>query len=126
MLVVETVAKIRREHCARGKGVKTIAREMGLARNGVRKILRSGDTALEYELSEGRPSSMAPRAQHAGRAGDGQTRSGGFKRGSHASAPRFQRREESLERWIPEWQARDGSVGLATQADRLVPPVGLG
>lgn len=52
MLVVETVAKIRREHFARGKGVKTIAREMGLARNTVRKILRSGDTALEYERRE--------------------------------------------------------------------------
>ena len=33
MLVLETVAKIRREHFARGKGVKKIAREMGLARN---------------------------------------------------------------------------------------------
>jgi len=52
MLVVETVAKIRREHFARGKGVKTIAREMGLSRNTVRKILRSGDTALEYERRE--------------------------------------------------------------------------
>ena len=52
MLVVETVAKIRREHFARGKGVKTIAREMGLARNTVRKILRSGDTAPEYERRE--------------------------------------------------------------------------
>lgn len=29
MLVVETVAKIRREHFRRGKGVKTIARELG-------------------------------------------------------------------------------------------------
>ena len=52
MLVVETVPKIRREHFARGKGVKTIAREMGLARNTVRKILRSGDTAPEYERRE--------------------------------------------------------------------------
>ncbi|PHY18142.1 hypothetical protein CSW59_15340 [Caulobacter sp. BP25] len=37
MLVLETVAKIRREHFARGKGVKTIAREMGLARNTMRE-----------------------------------------------------------------------------------------
>lgn len=49
MLVLETVAKIRREHFARGKGVKTIAREMGLARNTVRKVLRSGETSLVYE-----------------------------------------------------------------------------
>jgi transposase len=52
MLVLETVAKIRREHFARGKGVKTIAREMGLARNTVRKVLRSGETSLEYERRE--------------------------------------------------------------------------
>jgi len=37
VLVLETVAKIRREHFARGKGVKTIAREIGLARNTLRK-----------------------------------------------------------------------------------------
>lgn len=33
MLVLETVAKIRREHFARGKGVETTVRKMGLARN---------------------------------------------------------------------------------------------
>ncbi|MCA0358317.1 MAG: hypothetical protein LCH78_15970 [Proteobacteria bacterium] len=47
MLVVGAGAKIRREHFARGEGEKTIAREMGLARNTVRKILGSGNTALE-------------------------------------------------------------------------------
>ena len=52
MLVVETVAKIRREHFGRGKGVKTIARELGLSRNTVRKVLRSGETAFEYERAE--------------------------------------------------------------------------
>ena len=41
MLVVETVAKIRREHFGRGKGVKTIARELGLSRNTVRNWLRT-------------------------------------------------------------------------------------
>lgn len=52
MLVVETVAKIRREHFGRGKGVKTIARELGLSRNTVRKVLRSGETSFEYERSD--------------------------------------------------------------------------
>lgn len=42
MLVMKTVAKIGRESFARGKGVKTIGREMGLARNTARKVLRSG------------------------------------------------------------------------------------
>ena len=52
MLVVETVAKIRREHFGRGKGMKTIARELGLSRNTVRKVLRSGETSFEYERTE--------------------------------------------------------------------------
>jgi hypothetical protein len=36
MLVVETVAKIRRDH-HRGKPIKAIVRETGLSRNTVRK-----------------------------------------------------------------------------------------
>jgi transposase len=52
MLVVETIARIRREHFARGKGVKTIARDLGLSRNTVRKVLRSGETSFAYERSD--------------------------------------------------------------------------
>ena len=52
MLVVETVAKIRRAHLSEGKGFKTIARELGLSRNTVRKVLRSGQTSFVYEREE--------------------------------------------------------------------------
>ena len=52
MLVVETIARIRREHFARGKGAKTIARDLGLSRNTVRKVLRSGETSFSYERSD--------------------------------------------------------------------------
>jgi transposase len=52
MLVLETVAKIRREHLAGGKGMKTIAREMGLSRNTVRKVIRSGRASFAYERTE--------------------------------------------------------------------------
>ena len=48
MLVVETVARIRRAHFVQGKGIKEIARELGIARNTVRKVLRSGETAFAY------------------------------------------------------------------------------
>jgi hypothetical protein len=51
-LVVETVAKIRREHFGRSQGAKAITRELRLSRNTVRKVLRSGETSLEYERSE--------------------------------------------------------------------------
>src|ERR1700753_3207642 len=49
MLIVETIARIRREHLDRGKSIKQIARELKLSRNTVRRILRSGETAFTYE-----------------------------------------------------------------------------
>jgi transposase len=49
MLVVETIARIRREHLSRGKSIKEIARDLKISRNTVRKILRSGETSFSYE-----------------------------------------------------------------------------
>src|SRR6266404_9143111 len=49
MLIVETVARIRREHFIKGKTIKEIARDLKVSRNTVRKVLRSGETAFEYE-----------------------------------------------------------------------------
>ena len=49
MLVVETIAKIRRAHFVQGKSIKAISRELKVSRKVVRKVLRSGATAFEYE-----------------------------------------------------------------------------
>jgi transposase len=49
MLVVETIARIRREHFIKGKTIKEITRDLGVSRNTVRKVLRSGETSFEYE-----------------------------------------------------------------------------
>jgi transcriptional regulator with XRE-family HTH domain len=49
MLVVETIARIRREHFVKGKTIKEIARDLGISRNTIRKVLRSGETSFEYE-----------------------------------------------------------------------------
>ena len=49
MLVVETIARIRREHFIKGKTIKEIARDLKVSRNTVRKVLRSGGTSFEYE-----------------------------------------------------------------------------
>jgi hypothetical protein len=49
MLVVETVAKIRRLHFAQGKAIKVICRELGLSRKVVRKVIRSGASEFHYE-----------------------------------------------------------------------------
>ena len=46
MLVVETIARIRREHFIKGKTIKEIARDLRVSRNTVRKVLRSGETSL--------------------------------------------------------------------------------
>ena len=50
-MVVETVARIRREHFVKGKTIKEIARDLKVSRNTVRKVLRSGETSFEYERS---------------------------------------------------------------------------
>ena len=49
MLFVETIARIRREHFIKGKTIKEIVRDLKVSRNTVRKVLRSGETAFEYE-----------------------------------------------------------------------------
>src|SRR5215467_4859583 len=48
MLVVETIGRIRREHVNKGRSIKEIVRELKVSRNTVRKVLRSGATAVEY------------------------------------------------------------------------------
>src|SRR6201993_582684 len=49
MLIVETIARIRREHFIKGKTIKEIVRDLKVSRNTVRKVLRSGETSFEYE-----------------------------------------------------------------------------
>ena len=57
MIIVETIAKVRRDHFVHGKGIKRISRERGLSRNSVRKILRSEATEFCYD----RPSQPLPK-----------------------------------------------------------------
>jgi transposase len=52
MLVVETVAKIRRAYFVQGKAIKAICRELGVSRKVVRKVLRSEATEFRYEREE--------------------------------------------------------------------------
>jgi transposase len=49
MLVVETIARIRREFFVKGKTIKEIVRDVKVSRNTIRKVLRSGATSFEYE-----------------------------------------------------------------------------
>jgi len=48
MLVVETIAKIRRAYFVQKKPIKAICRELGLSRKVVRKVLRTGATEFHY------------------------------------------------------------------------------
>ena len=49
MLVVETIAKIRRAYFAQKKPIKAICREFRLSRKVVRKVIRSEATEFHYE-----------------------------------------------------------------------------
>ena len=56
MLVVETVARIRREYFVHRKSIKEIVRTVKVSRNTVRKVIRSGASAFSYDRnSQPRP-----------------------------------------------------------------------
>ena len=46
---VDTIARVRREFFVRGRTIKQISRDLHIARNTVRKILRSQETEFRYE-----------------------------------------------------------------------------
>ena len=48
---METIAKIRRLYYVDGKGFKTIARELHLSKNTVKKVIREDKTAATYHRS---------------------------------------------------------------------------
>ena len=52
MLVLETVAKIRRAYFVQKKPIKAICRELGVSRKVVRKVLRSEASEFRYERAE--------------------------------------------------------------------------
>ena len=49
MLVVETIAKIRRAYFVHGKLMKAICRDLGVSREVMRKVIRSEATEFRYE-----------------------------------------------------------------------------
>jgi len=51
MLVVETIAKIRRAYFIQGKSIKAMVRELRVSRKTVRKVIRSEETDFAYERS---------------------------------------------------------------------------
>ncbi len=48
MLIVETIAKIRRYYFVEGRKIKEISRDLKISKNTVRKVVRSGKTKHEY------------------------------------------------------------------------------
>ena len=54
MLVVETIAKIRRAYFARKMTIKAICRDLHVSRKVVRKVIRSHATEFHYERESSR------------------------------------------------------------------------
>ena len=52
MLVVETIAKIRRAFFVQGKAIRAICRDLGVSRKVVRKVIRSGSTEFRYHRED--------------------------------------------------------------------------
>jgi hypothetical protein len=53
MLIVETIAKVRRAYFVQKKSIKAICREFRLSRKVVRKVIRSEATEFRYERAGG-------------------------------------------------------------------------
>ena len=49
MLVVETIARIRREHLGKGTPIRKLVRDLKVARNTIRKAVRSDETSFGYD-----------------------------------------------------------------------------
>jgi transposase len=52
MLIVETIAKIRRAFFVQGKPIKAICRDLRVSRKVVRKVIRSGSTEFRYHRED--------------------------------------------------------------------------
>jgi hypothetical protein len=52
MLVLKTIAKVRRLHLSDSVPIKAICQDVGLSRNVLRKILRSGVTEFHYKRAQ--------------------------------------------------------------------------
>jgi transposase len=52
MLIVETIAKIRRAFFVQGRAIKAICRDLGVSRKVVRKVIRSGLTEFRYQRED--------------------------------------------------------------------------
>ena len=49
MLVVETIAKIRRAYFGQQKSIRSICRGLKVSRKVVRKVIRTGATEFQYQ-----------------------------------------------------------------------------
>ena len=64
MLIVETIAKIRRAYFVQRKSIKAICRELGLSRKVVRKVLRSDATEFRYTRTTQPQPKIGPWREH--------------------------------------------------------------
>ena len=48
MLVVETIARIRRDHLVKGVAIKKLARDLRVSKNTIRKVVRGDATSHTY------------------------------------------------------------------------------
>jgi hypothetical protein len=64
MLVVETIAKIRRAYLVQKKPIKAICRELNLSRKVVRKVIRSEATEFRYRRERQPQPKLGPWREH--------------------------------------------------------------
>ena len=66
MLVVETIARIRRDHLVKGVPIKKIARDLRVSKNTVRKVVRGDETSFSYARKIQPMPKLGPWVSHGG------------------------------------------------------------
>ena len=73
MLVVETIARIRRDHLVKGVPIKKIARDLRVSKNTVRKVVRGDETSSSYARKIQPMPKLGPWVRGEGEAGRGRS-----------------------------------------------------
>ncbi|MCG8530462.1 MAG: IS21 family transposase [Desulfovibrionales bacterium] len=128
MLIVETIAKIRRNYFIEKKGIKQIARDLKISKNTVRKVIREGKTKHEYLRSHQPYPRLGPYFEFLNQELDQDWKRPKKKR--YTATRLYERLQskgyegsyDSVQRYVRQWRRDKGKVATKTFIPLYFPP----